>query len=95
MMAQATWGIGGAGAWSFTVSAATFDFAVLVMEKLVESDFDFVDIFEREIEKNGFKSESKINVYELYISWMNELWQDGKYFQAGVGFLGATCGKCV
>lgn len=86
--AQATWGLGCGGAWSLSVGVQQlYDFVVLVYHKLEENDFNFVDIFEDEKDSNGVRTESDINVYEVYIAWVAELWKQKDYFKAGVAVL--------
>ncbi|MFD0992320.1 OmpA family protein [Tenacibaculum geojense] len=88
LKANATWGFGGGGALSFSVGVMQlYDFAVLVYKKLEDKDFNFLDIFENETNTDGTKTESSINVYELYIAWINELWQQDEFFKAGTAAL--------
>ena len=83
MKAQATWGLGGGGAWSLSVGVQQlYDFIVLVYHKLEENDFNFVDIFEKKLNKNNDETESNANVYELYTIWVSELWQQEEYLKA-------------
>lgn len=90
MKAEATWGLGGGGAWSFSVGAhQLYDFVVLVFKRLQEHDFNFLDIFESE-NKEGKYSESDINVYEVYVAWLSELWKEEKSIGAGVGFIASS-----
>lgn len=92
MKAQATWGIGGGGSWSLSIGVQQlYDFIVLVYHKLKENNFDFVDIFENVKNKQDGKfTESRINVYEVYLAWVNEMWQQKEYFKASVAaFTGA------
>ena len=85
MKAVATWGIGGGGAWSFSVGVQRlFDFIKLVYYKLEENHFNFLDIFEDKFDSTGKATESETNVYEMYIEWIGSLWEEKKYIQAGV-----------
>ncbi len=91
MKVQATWGLGGGGSWCLTVGVQQlFDFIKLVYHKLEENDFNFVDIFENKKDSNGDETESKINVYEVYISWVGELWNQKEYFKAGAAAFGGV-----
>ncbi len=83
MKAQAAWGLGGGGSWSFTVGVQQlWDFVTLVYDKLQEHDFNFIDIFEDEKDEDGDETESKINVYEVYTSWVVEQYKQGHVLQA-------------
>ncbi len=85
MKAVATWGLGGGGAWSFSVGVQQlFDFIKLVYHKLEENHFNFVDIFEDKQNAEGEQTESEINVYELYTTWVGALWEQKEYIKAGV-----------
>ena len=89
MKAQATWGLGGGGAWSFTVGVQElYDFIVLVYTKLKEHDFNFIDIFENKYVKDTQdETESFIDVYKIYMAWVAELWKTENYFKAVGAFL--------
>lgn len=94
MKAQATWGLGGGGAWSLSIGVQQlYDFVVLVYHKLEENDFNFVDIFENEKDNLGNRTESEIDVYQLYIAWVAELWKQKEYFKAGNALLVGAAAK--
>ena len=85
MKAVATWGLGGGGAWSFSVGVQQlFDFIKLVYHKLEENQFNFVDIFENEFDSKKNRTESAIDVYEVYTTWVGALWEQKEYIKAGV-----------
>ena len=92
MKAVATWGLGGGGAWSFSVGVQQlFDFIKLVYHKLEENQFNFVDIFENEKDSNGDETESKVDVYEVYTTWIGALWEEKEYIKAGAAtYLGVN-----
>lgn len=88
LKAQATWGLGCGGAWSLSVGVQElYDFVVLVYQKLEENDFNFIDIFEDKEDSKGERTESDINVYEVYIAWVAELWKQKEYFKLGAAVL--------
>ncbi len=61
MKAQAAWGLGVGGSFSFTVGLNDlYDFACLVYEQLLKQDFCFVDMFE------GEGDESRVDVFGLF-----------------------------
>jgi len=81
---EATWGLGCGGAVSFTVGVQQlYDFIVMVYNRLEENDFDFVKIFEQAVGENGEPTESNRDVYDVYVAWVQGLWQQGDYFKAG------------
>lgn len=90
--AQATWGFGCGGAVCLGVGVEElWEFASLVFTKLKDSDFNFIDIFEGKTLENGEKSESDIDVYGMYNSWIVEQFLSGNIISAtgGVAALGA------
>ncbi|WP_067150927.1 OmpA family protein [Pseudotamlana agarivorans] len=91
MKASATWGLGGGGAWSLSIGVEElFDFTVLVYHKLEDNDFNFIDIFEKVINKDGTTTESRIDVFQLYEAWVLELWNNKDYTKLGVAALTGT-----
>lgn len=83
MKAQATWGLGGGGSWCLSIGVQQlYDFIILIFEKLKDADFNFLAIFEKKLDNKNEETESNIDVYQLYITWVIELWQQEDYATA-------------
>ena len=90
MKAQATWGFGGGGAICVTVGVdQLWEFATLVYRELQKHDFNFIDIFENVTNNYNEKTESEIDVYKLYNSWVVEQFMEGKVLTGSVGMMGS------
>ncbi len=89
--ANATWGLGGGGAMSFSVGIEQlYDFVVLVYHKLEENDFNILKVFEKALDSFGEATESRINVFEVYTGWILKLWQQKDYFKTAGALMGSS-----
>ncbi|WP_165749125.1 hypothetical protein [Cellulophaga sp. Z1A5H] len=90
--ANATWGLGGGGAMSFSVGIEQlYDFVVLVYHKLEENDFNILKVFEQKLYSDNLtESESDIDVFEVYTGWILKLWQQKDYFKAAGALMGSS-----